>query len=55
MECYNSLKITAAAYHLRYNLKSVSVPIHKNVPLKNPNDQLLSQIKKNTVAISVYS
>ena len=52
-ECCYSLGITAAAYHLQYNLKSISIPVPKNALLKNPNDQLLLQINKNTKAISL--
>ena len=51
-ECCYSLGITVAAYHLQYNLKSI-VPVPKNALLKNPNDQLLLQINKNTKAISL--
>ena len=50
--CY-ILGITAAAYHLQHNLKSISIPVPKNALLKNPNDQLLLQINKNTKAISL--
>ena len=48
--CY-ILGITAAAYHLQHNLKSI--PVLKNALFKNPNDQLLLQINKNTKAISL--
>ena len=50
--CY-SLGISAASYHLRYNLKSFLIPVPKNALPKNCNKQIPLQIKKQG-NISVY-
>ena len=50
--CY-SLGISAASYHLRYNLKSFLISVPKNALPKNCNKQIPLQIKKQG-NISVY-